>query len=267
MSYKDKYLKYKNKYLQLKNQFGGFLQEGTTVKTLRNTGEMEGMRNQCFWISILHFLNRNGYPDLTLIELRASVGLDESTQYIMFDSFNNEFNNAAIKAAEIYHLTITAYTITSSGRIIRVADSYGNGPNIVNIAMFGQLHFELIVKDGKKFVPAVIFKNELKKVDLIDVKIKQKYLELTNTINYLNIYKDALKDNNTKMIQHKQMYITMQEDTELYGDTKQTFLKLEKDFYEEMKKQKVLLTKQIKHLEEEIASLQKIIELYEKNLI
>lgn len=65
MSYKEKYLKYKNKYLQLKNQFGGFLKDGSTAKTIGNTGEMQGMRNQCFWISILQFLNRNGHS-LTL---------------------------------------------------------------------------------------------------------------------------------------------------------------------------------------------------------
>ena len=270
MSYKEKYLKYKNKYLQLKNQVGGFLEEGTTVKTIRNTGQMEGMHNQCFWISILNFLNRNGHS-LTLRELRDSVGLDERTQYIMFDSFNNEFNNAAIRAAEIYNLTITAYTVTSSGRIIRGAASYGNGQNIVNIAMFGQRHFELIVEDGNTFVPAVIFKNELKKFDEIeyniDVNMKQKYLELNDTINYLNFYKDELKDNNTKMEQHKKMYMIMQENTELYGDTKQTFLNMEKEYYKEMKKQNQLLTKHITHLEDNIASIKLIIKLYEENLI
>ena len=268
MSYKEKYLKYKNKYLKLKNQFGGFLEEGSTAKTIRNTGQMEGMRNQCFWISILNFLNRNGHS-LTLRELRNSVGLNRDTESTMFDSFNNEFNNAAIRAVEIYNLTITVYTVTSSGRIIRGAASYGNGQNIVNIAMFGQRHFELIVEDGNTFVPAVIFKNELKKFDEIeyniDVNMKQKYLELNDTINYLNFYKDELKDNNTKMEQHKKMYMIMQENTELYGDTKQTFLNMEKEYYKEMKKQKRLLTKQIKHLEEEISSLELIIELYEKN--
>ena len=103
MSYKEKYLKYKNKYLKLKNQFGGFLEEGSTAKTIRNTGQMEGMRNQCFWISILNFLNRNGHS-LTLRELRNSVGLNRDTESTMFDSFNNEFNNAAIRAVEIYNL-------------------------------------------------------------------------------------------------------------------------------------------------------------------
>lgn len=38
----------------------------------------------------------------------------------MFDSANN-FLNAPIRATEIYNLTITAYTVTISGRISRVA--------------------------------------------------------------------------------------------------------------------------------------------------
>ena len=270
MSYKEKYLKYKNKYLQLKNQVGGFLEEGTTVKTIRNTGQMEGMHNQCFWISILNFLNRNGHS-LTLRELRDSVGLDERTQYIMFDSFNNEFNNAAIRAAEIYNLTITAYTVTSSGRIIRGAASYGNGQNIVNIAMFGQAHFELIIEDGNTFTPAVIFKNELKKIDEIeyniDVNMKQKYLELNETINNLNFYKDELKENIDKMDQKTTDIINIMGNPELYGDATKQFLKIEQEYYEEMKKQKVLLTKHITHLEDNIASIKLIIKLYEENLI
>ena len=272
MSYKEKYLKYKNKYLKLKNQFGGYLEEGTIVKTIFNNGRMEGMSNQCFWISILQFLNRNGYTNLRLGELRTSVGLDYSTQHTMFDSFNKKFDAAAMRAVQIYNLTIIVYTVTSSGKIIRGAASYENGENIVNIAMFGQQHFQLIVKDdnieGDIFVPAVNVKNELTKLKDIDVKIQQKYLELNDAINYLNFYKDELKDNNTKMKEHNTLCKIMQ-DSKSYGDnkTKQTFLKNEQEYYEKIKKQKVLLTKQIKHLEEEIASLQKIIELHEDELI
>ena len=271
MSYKVKYLKYKNKYLKLKNQFGGFLEEGSTAKTIRNTGQMEGMRNQCFWISILNFLNRNGHPSLTLRELRASVGLYKNTQYTMFDSFNNEFNNAAIRAVEIYNLTITVYTVTSSGRIIRGAASYGNGQNIVNIAMFGQRHFELIVENGNNFVPAVIFKNELKKFDEIeyniDVNMKQKYLELNETINNLNFYKNELKENIDKMNQKTTDIINIMGNPELYGDATKQFLKIERDNYKKIKFENHLLSNQIKELEDNIASFKLIIKLYEEKLI
>jgi hypothetical protein len=271
MSYKEKYLKYKNKYLQLKNQLGGFLKVGTKVKTRSNTGEMEGMRNQCFWISILHFLNSNGYPNLTLREFRHSIGLNRDTERTMFDSANNNFLDAAIRATEIYNLTITAYTVTSSGRIRQVADTFGNGPNIVNIVMFGQIHFELIIEDGEFFVPAIIFKNELKKIDEIeyniDEKMKQKYLELSETINNLNFYKN-LKKNIKKEIEIKDQEIKAMKSSSEYSDEeKQFFLKIEQTNYIKLKQQNKLLNKRISELEENIASIKLIIKLYEKNLI
>ena len=267
MSYKEKYLKYKNKYLQLKNQLGGFLKEGAQIKTIRNTGEMEGMINQCFWISILNFLNSNGHPNLSLREFRHSIGLNRDTERTMFDSFNNDFHNAAIRAAEIYNLTITAYTVTSSGRIIFGAATFGNGPNIVNIAMFGQNHFELIIEDGNAFVPAIIFKNELKKIDEIEYNIdenmKKKYLELNETINNLHFYKDELKKN----IKKDQEIKAIESSSEYSDEEKQFFLKIEQTNYIKLKKQNKLLTKRISELEENIASIKLIIKLYEKNLI
>jgi hypothetical protein len=272
MSYKEKYLKYKNKYLQLKNQLGGFLKEGAQIKTIRNTGEMEGMKNQCFWISILNFLNSNGHPNLTLREFRHSIGLNRDTERTMFDSFNNDFHNAAIRAAEIYNLTITAYTVTSSGRIIFGAATFGNGPNIVNIAMFGQIHFELIIEDGNDFVPAIIFKNELKKINEIEYNIdenmKKKYLELNETINNLHFYKDELKKNIKKEHEIKDQEIKAIESSSEYSDEeKQFFLKIEQTNYIKLKKQNKLLTKRISELEENIASIKLIIKLYEENLI
>jgi hypothetical protein len=272
MSYKEKYLKYKNKYLQLKNQLGGFLKEGAQIKTIRNTGEMEGMINQCFWISILNFLNSNGHPNLSLREFRHSIGLNRDTERTMFDSFNNDFHNAAIRAAEIYNLTITAYTVTSSGRIIFGAATFGNGPNIVDIAMFGQNHFELIIEDGNAFVPAIIFKNELKKIDEIEYNIdenmKKKYLELNETINNLHFYKDELKKNIKKESEIKDQEIKAIESSSEYSDEeKQFFLKIEQTNYIKLKKQNKLLTKRISELEENIASIKLIIKLYEENLI
>jgi hypothetical protein len=272
MSYKEKYLKYKNKYLQLKNQLGGFLKEGAQIKTIRNTGEMEGMINQCFWISILNFLNSNGHPNLSLREFRHSIGLNRDTERTMFDSFNNDFHNAAIRAAEIYNLTITAYTVTSSGRIIFGAATFGNGPNIVDIAMFGQNHFELIIEDGNAFVPAIIFKNELKKIDEIEYNIdenmKKKYLELNETINNLHFYKDELKKNIKKEHEIKDQEVKAIESSSEYSDEeKQFFLKIEQTNYIKLKKQNKLLTKRISELEENIASIKLIIKLYEENLI
>ena len=98
--------------------------------------------------------------------------------------------------------------------------------------------------------------------------MKQTYLDLNDKINYLNFFKSDLKDNKTKMEQ-LHIYNMLEKSGEAYGDTKtkQKFLKIERDYYKQMKNQKRLLTKHIEHLEEEIASLQIIIQLYEEKLI
>ena len=164
-------------------------------------------------------------------ELRNNVGLNSDTERTMFDSFNDEFNNAAIRAVKIYNLTIIVYTVTSSGRIIRGADSYGDGQNIVNIAMFGQYHFELIDKDGKLFVPAVIFKKNLTKINKIKInkQMKQQYLKLNEIINNNIAFKNELKDTQT-IIKEQLQTIKDIEDTsdDVYESSqiKQEFIKL-----------------------------------------
>ena len=274
MSYKEKYLKYKNKYLQSKNQVGGFLEEGSVITIKRNTENFDDIKNQ-FWISVLNFLKSNGYPELSLKDFRCSCGLDIDMEETIFDSFNNftnSFNDAVIKAAESYDLTITIYTVTSSGKIITAAACYGNGKNIVNIAMFGQAHFELITEDGEPFVPAVIFKNELKKINEINYnidanKMKQIYLELNEKINYLKFYKIGFKDNIEKMNQKKADIINIMENPELYRNATKQSLQIERDKYKQIKVINYLLLNQIKNLEDNISTLELIIQFYEDNLI
>ena len=209
MHYKEKYLKYKIKYLKLKNQIGGtILAEGTIVKTLSNNGERENMVYQCFWISILNFLNFYINRDLSLKELRTNVGLDENTERTMFDSFNPVFNEAAQNCAFLYNLTINIYAIDRDGKIKRHSGTYGNGENIVNIAMFGQSHFELIVdRGGDTFIPAIIFEKKLQKINEISEiskndTLKEYYLELSENQNNLDFFKNELQ-NVEKKIQDK----------------------------------------------------------------
>jgi hypothetical protein len=59
-------------------------EEYKPVKMKRNDGSKEGMINQCFWISILDYLQKNGNPGLRLRELRTYAGLDSSTETIPF---------------------------------------------------------------------------------------------------------------------------------------------------------------------------------------
>lgn len=211
MSDYKKYLKYKKKYLELKkklnykkyiNQKGGLI-----VKTISNDGELEGMTFQCFWISILDYLKRHGYPDLTLHDLREFAGLGPDTEHIPFDSdylegpeLNRQpiFLNAANQIADLYDLCIKIYSIDEFGQVKtnepNPRATIGRGTNLVEIAQYGIVHFELIDKTyGDEFEPAVIVKGELKK-DISD-SLKEKFIELNNKEDLLKTLKNDLKAN------------------------------------------------------------------------
>lgn len=155
--YKNKYIKYKKKYIELKkkiklnNQSGGMLKG----KTISNTGSLENMTNQCFWISILYYLNLHGHPNLTLRELRRQAGLRLDTENKPFDidylvgpelDRRPIFFNAAVQIAEIYDLRIQIFTANRNGEVEITTSRavIGNGRNLVEIAQFGNEHFELI---------------------------------------------------------------------------------------------------------------------------
>jgi hypothetical protein len=169
-----KYIKYKTKYLKLKKNLNNTQVGGHKVKTISNSGSREGMSLQCFWISILDYLHRNGHNNLTLRELREYAGLDRRTEHTMFDiddlvgsSLDRQaiFYNAAVQVAELYNLTIQVFTVNYNGNIIYsdvaqegIRATIGNGQNRVNIAQFGLGHFELIVDEGgggEDFVPLI----------------------------------------------------------------------------------------------------------------
>ena len=175
MSYFNKYLKYKNKYLELKKrnvkQLGGTRQNNTIVRTIENRGRLEGMTNQCFWISVLQYVHRHGYPELTLKELRNDAGLQENTENMIFDTdyYARDadgfaipiFINAAENIARIYNLRIQIYTVNAQGVITGPRALIGNGEHLVEIAQFGLGHFELIDNNGTDFVPAVVIKGDI----------------------------------------------------------------------------------------------------------
>ncbi len=141
---------------------------GDTVKTEPNTGALDNMTNQCFWISILQYLKKNGYEYLTLEHLRTNAGLDKNTQHTMFDSNftvngNALFINAAQKIANIYNLQIQIFSVTQNGKIIGPRAFFerennneaNNQAKYVEIAQFGLRHFQLINENGEKFIPAI----------------------------------------------------------------------------------------------------------------
>lgn len=149
-TYKKKYLKYKFKYLNLlKIQHGGNCEQN--IKTIPNDGTYEGMINQCFWISIVDYLNMNGYPDITVRILKDQAS-DRGNYPInndieMFDT--DFFGISAEKIAEIYNLKIVMYGYNFALSCLEITpiplNTIGNGINLVPIASYGA-HFELIVK-------------------------------------------------------------------------------------------------------------------------
>jgi hypothetical protein len=269
MSYYKKYLKYKNKYLELKKQLGG-----RRVKTIPNSGVLEGMTNQCFWISILNYLQRNGHPALTLRQLRTRAGLGADTEHTMFDidhrnrhgHVDNIFYNAATRIANLYNLRIQVYSVDQRGEILGGRAHIGDDPNnpVVEIAQFGLAHFELINGVGGAFQPAVVVKGKLTKV--INQKMKPRYLELSEHQGFLKILEKQLKEDAdyyySRILKERD---DINSSNVFTPEEKEIFLRewnTNKDKFVLNYKAK---EKKIKQLKEEISSLTLIISEFEKN--
>ena len=144
MNYIKKYNKYKVKFSKLHcNQIGG----ARYVIVENNSGALDGMSNQCLFISILGYL-RNTYPYLTIKQLRRYAGLNENTEHTIFD-INNEYHREAItRITERYNLQISFFPVTMDGQILyngNIIDVIGNGINRFNIAQYGIYHFQRIL--------------------------------------------------------------------------------------------------------------------------
>jgi len=176
----EKYLKYKKKYLELKKKLGGAKKKKNSrekkedsrgkIQTLReeiqtpmrliqtkgNTGRVpkkEGeMYHQCFWMSILDYLNEHVNPRLKLMDLRNQAGLDKSTQTKMFDTAVPTFMKAAETICEKYNLQIGIVEVHPDNYQIldhEFMQVIGNGTNKFRIAHFPSKHFELIINDNE----------------------------------------------------------------------------------------------------------------------
>ena len=273
-----KYLKYKHKYLELKKtntfqlanqQFGG----QRKVRTIGNNGRLEGMKLQCFWISILDYLRRNGHPDLSLRDLRSNAGLDARTEEMMFDiDYSVDgmaiFYNAATQIAEIYNLRIQVYAANRDGEFV-MTDSprgiIGAGRNLVELAQFGIAHFELIDADkGNAFVPAVVVKGELKKVTDIDSTMIDRYLQLSECQGMLKILRDQSKVNSVVYDRELKTKEELKGSQDLSKDQKAIFLTQHDKFLDKLVKEINAIDTRILRLQEEISSLMMIISEFEK---
>ena len=273
----NKYLKYKQKYLELKKtntfqlagqQFGG----QRKVRTIGNDGRLDGMKLQCFWISILDYLRRNGHPGLSLRELRTAGGLDARTEQMMFDiDYSVDgmaiFYNAATQIAEIYNLRIQVYAANRVGEFA-LTDSprglIGKGAHLVELAQFGIAHFELIdAKEGTEFIPAVVVKGELKKVNTIDPIMIDQYLQLSECQGMLKILRDQSKVNSLVYERELKTKEELKGSQELSSDQKAIFLTQHEQFLNRLVQEINAIDTRIQRLQEEISSLMMIISEFE----
>jgi len=286
MSYYKKYIKYKSKYLDLKNKINQI--GGKIFKTISNSGSLDGMTFQCFWISILQYLTHHGYPLLTLRELRTRAGLDNSSEHIMFDTWatNSEgrhyFMDAANRIARMYHINIQVYIpeIHDDDTIhINEQPTYFfpigkpvSRYSIVRLVNFG-IHFELIDDKGSDYVPLVSYKGEAKKITEVPVNEQKLYLKnsedalLLKTLEYqrTKINKEYIKElqsidklagisnvQKEALKEETKSKIELDNITKIIKQVKERIKKEEHDIKKiELTNLQDILTQQQKHLKEE----------------
>ena len=146
--------------------------------TVHNSGSIPGGRyfNQCMFISIRDYLNRNGYPDLTLEELRYQAGLAGIMETQEWDQDIEIHVRALRNLSEIYSLDINIWDVGPNGLLdpryltddnTMLIPRYREGEgrvNVVNIASYGR-HFELIIRGS------IFSQNEIRPDDVISDKI------------------------------------------------------------------------------------------------
>jgi len=270
MNYQQKYLKYKGKYLDLKKELIG----GRRVQTISNGGARDGMSNQCFWISILDYLNRNGYPALTLRELRTQAGLDLSTEHTMFDSLIPEFRAAANRITARYNLTITVLPIDGGGLVLYDGthiDRIGNGAIRIELGQYGVGHFELITGYNEdnvgesSFVPLVSVKKKLVNLTSLPEKEKKIFQKYNERYSFLKIITAQLEDDKVTYGNQTDEKFKIKDST-LEKSHKEQLIAHYDSFIQKLTKDMNDKKAKIVSLQAEIAELKMQIEAYESTL-
>lgn len=232
MIHKEKYFKYKKKYLNLKRKIQ---KSGNNCKftTIENDGNIDGMSNQCLWISIKDYLTYVKNYDITVRQIREIGNLGPDTEKIEFNEDNPQLKNALEEIANFFDLKIEIYSVLPNRapdpNMFDVINNQIPVPrlivnknliNIVPIASFGG-HFELITsgchiiqlhlinqpKNLHTFTPKVYSKKKEIYIDpetLVDKQEKTVASKLYNIINnkltieYLNLYKIKLENEKFK---------------------------------------------------------------------
>jgi uncharacterized coiled-coil protein SlyX len=226
--YFKKYLKYKKKYLDLLDKIGGSFDlpqklDGlfTKIRTIHNSGSIYGTKfiNQCMFISIKDYLNNNGYPNLTLEELRHQAGLSGIMERQEWNQDNHRHVLALQRLSELYDLDINIWDVTRDGLLdqrylsadeLRLNPRYREGEgrtNKVNIASFGA-HFELIMGGGIFFdLPDTPLKSDSTISDYQPYILKDdKYIKLDKLTYNEKLKEEAQKE--IKTLEHIKSIIT-----------------------------------------------------------
>lgn len=201
MDFKKKYLKYKIKYMTLLN--GGDIDDYYTFTTKRNNGTSGFLyRNQCFWLSILDYLNdvlnlRVSLEEIRIIASRNNASINNNTEEFDFEQHRQALENVLNE----FNLTINLYVsgnFLGNGEqvLINSPEVFGNpGPNIVSIVHNGY-HFELItsIRENKLYnsVNTLEFSKYKPKLNLVlgvDENIVNKMnVKLNNLVETVNNY-------------------------------------------------------------------------------
>jgi len=160
--YKNKYLKYKNKYLKIKSGGALDLSRSSEIETLNNSGYISDKignkySNQCFFISILHYLKLNNLVphNFDIYDLKEIGGLDLSTRDMDFGTENDNFYDVVTRICERFNVGVDVYLDRRAGvefdpRAFNQDTGLGiqvmpGKRNRISIIHLGR-HFQLIVK-------------------------------------------------------------------------------------------------------------------------
>lgn len=135
-------MKYKNKYISLKRQFGG-----ANFNTIRNDGRIDAYSQQCFWISIMNYLNYILNQNISIRRIREIASYNNTNINKVDEPFDDfEHLQSAFNVADEFDLTIQIFLPDRLNGNIDIRNpviNIGSGSNIVRIVQFID-HFELI---------------------------------------------------------------------------------------------------------------------------
>jgi len=242
---------------------------GKKLKTQHNSGSLEGMSNQCFWISILHHLRKNGHPNLTLRELRDLAGLDFSTERTMFDSSIESFRLAAERICVLFDLQITLVPINRNGIVLfrgDIVEILGSGTIRLTIAQFGIYHFELVLEDSigqlslepqVPFKPLVNVKGNLTELDSLNQGTQQLFEDLHSLTQEFFALKESQESKEKRYTELLEQKDQIKGSSAYDNDEKSKFLTILDQEIDDLVKS--FLNSKINDIEYQIITLQSLI--------